>query len=151
MTAPGVEDGNVEAAIEKYLWSHDSQRSEQGGFCMQESVRRSGLHPLTKTLMPTKHGLMRRWIRGKIVKPSMRAVVITHDGADPTIMTGPRVGFGEDGREAEPECSNVGVDQSVALDQPDQPAGNQGECMAEDVCGAVTQADPIAARRLRRR
>ena len=36
----------------------------------------SDMHPLAKTIAPSKHGVLRRWVKGRALQPSSRAVAI---------------------------------------------------------------------------
>lgn len=76
--------GEFAARVEEaYVSDFNRHRAEKGGFRMQKRVGASDLHPLTKTLCPSKHGAMRRWIRGKVVIPSLRAVAVPAETGSP--------------------------------------------------------------------
>lgn len=117
LTRRGIDTSMAENAIEDYIRSHEERRAEHTGYRMQESIRSSNLHPMTKTLMPTKRGLMRRWIRGKVLQPSIRAVIIPHDDPDSSLLLVPDVALSRMGLTlSKSEDRHMGADQQAAID-----------------------------------
>ena len=82
---------------------------------MQKAVEQSDSHPLTKTMAPSKHGVLRRWVKGRVLQPLIRVVEIPHEMRDRSLLLLPA-----------DAVEGMGLDHPMADESDSSDGSNQG-------------------------